>query len=78
MRLRNRKIKTYRAPRFSNLSFKVMALATVTPSEEEQGMSIQGGKGAGQTKKNSSLPLFEANARAESKMKREPNACTKG
>jgi hypothetical protein len=26
---------TYSTPRFSNLSFKVMALATVTPSKDE-------------------------------------------
>jgi hypothetical protein len=28
-------MNTYRAPRFSNLSFKVIALATVTPSGGE-------------------------------------------
>jgi hypothetical protein len=28
--------ETYRAPRFSNLSFNVMAFATVTPSEEKK------------------------------------------
>jgi hypothetical protein len=79
MRLRNRKIKAYRAPRFSNLSFKVMALATVTPSEEVRSMSIQGGKvHVKREKKTLHYPVLEANARVERKMKRRgPSTCIK-